>query len=686
MRKIVYPVLSFGLMLLSFISFSQQPVCGFDILNKELSKNSDYVQRLAVTENNIQREVDRVVQNRMLFQNLNVLPGPAYEIPVVVHIIEPSGNPVGWVNPNNVQIQQAIERLNADFAAAAGSNNVGASTPIRFTLAKRTQGCVATNGIVRVSGSGVPNYDAYGVKLPGSDATITGADNNAIRSLSFWPSNMVYNIWVVWKIAANTAPGTFVAGYANLPTGDESMPYYPFYTKEGMIIIASQLVKEESTTLTHELGHAFGLYHTFEDGSETVCPPIDNCSTTGDLVCDTDPVKNLLSVVCPDDNAPNPCNNNNPYNAAQKNIMGYGSCLDRFTAGQSDRMLATLNVARAGLKTSVASLPPPAVLVKDNTTQIPQAISHSQNLGHMGPANVTIGDLNYQSYGYTNDNYQYYLDNSCNFGTVLSTTTNQTITVTTDNINRQIAKVWIDFNNNGIFEPEEQVMNSATPANQTTPFYTHTATINSTQLFSATTVKNTLLRMRVMADFVVINGTSQLNDFGPGSQLQYGQTEDFWVSIDNALSVDFGIVSAKTKNDKLFLDWNTITETNNDHFFVEASFDGEHFARVAKVDSKAVNGTSVSEINYSISIDRSGTVISLSAVFAMALFTLFNCRKSRKWALVFLIAGTGIFIACRKTGDTDVDRNNPAIQYIRIAQVDKDGTTTLSKVVKVVAE
>lgn len=663
-------------------SFSQA-ICGFDYLNQHLRKNAEYVQKLANTEYKIQQEVDNIIRTRAQFQNLNVLPGPAYEIPVVVHVITPSGSPAGWVNPSDLQIQEAIDRLSADFAATS-ARSVGASTPIKFTLAKRTQDCNASTGIIRVSGSGVPGYDANGVVVPGSPASVTGADNEAIRSLSFWPNNLVYNIWVVWKIAADVPAGTFVGGYANLPL---ESTYYAANVKEGMMIIASQLISPSSTTLTHELGHAFGLYHTFEGGDQTNCPPMTdgtNCTTIGDKVCDTDPVKNLLQAgACAILNTdPNPCYNNNPYNGIQKNIMGYGGCLDRFTAGQSARMVAALNIARGGLKTSVASTDPPTTSVKPST-QVPQALSRTERTD-MGPFNVSLGNLSYQSYGNVNDGDQFYLDNSCNFGTNLSASANHLLQVTTGTTNRQVCKAWIDFNNNGVFEEAEKVLGSFAT---TGGIYTHAATISSPRLTAASTVKNTLLRMRVMADFIVIENSNpqQVNDFGPDSQLQFGQTEDFWVSIESALPVVFNGVTAKIKNDQILVNWKTESETNNNHFFVEASFDGEHFARIAKIDSKAVNGTSVSSLSYNISINNNGTVISLGVVL-VALLSLFSFRTNRKWILATAIVAGGIFIACQKRDSTGADNGANNIKYVRIAQVDKDGATQFSRVVSVVTE
>ena len=47
------------------------------------------------------------------------------------------------------------------------------------------------------------------------------------------------------------------------------------------------------TTLSHELGHYFDLYHTHETSFGTECPSGSNCQSAGDMVCDTPADPNL---------------------------------------------------------------------------------------------------------------------------------------------------------------------------------------------------------------------------------------------------------------------------------------------------------------------------------------------------------------------------------------------------------
>ncbi|MBM2621842.1 zinc metalloprotease [Actinoplanes sp. LDG1-06] len=133
---------------------------------------------------------------------------------------------------------------------------------------------------------------------------------------------------------------------AGLSGGLLGYAYYPneaTLIQDGVVVLNESLPGgaaapyNEGDTLTHEVGHWLGLYHTFENG----------CTAPGDQVFDT-PYQadgdNIFECNESDDTCPAP--GRDPVH----NFMSYGDdpCLDRFTLGQSIRMALIWFAYRAG--------------------------------------------------------------------------------------------------------------------------------------------------------------------------------------------------------------------------------------------------------------------------------------------------------------------------------------------------
>lgn len=654
---------------------AQKTICGFDYIQKNLRKDIKYLQSENKTNATIKIKTAEIIRHRTTMNNLNILPGNIYEIPVVVHVIYKAGDatPGSSSNPTDAKIQETIDRLNADFSGT-GAGNIGATAPLKFTLAKRTPSCSSTNGINRVNGGSVAGYNANGLSYPSSGAS--GANDSTLLELSSWSPRMYLNVWVVWKISA-TESGYTIGAYAALPlTNQGDIHVFP---DDGIVIIGSE-VRGNSSTLTHEVGHSMGLYHTFEGDelNSNSCPSNIDPVNQGDLVADTDPVKNLIFAnPFPQNSDPNPCNNFNAYNGSQSNIMGYGiGPLNRFTPGQSTRMMAFFEAIRNSFATSQASLTPPSAseIVKA-ANKNPEKNIYGTDF-YVGPCDIKLADLNYNSYGVFFDGRKDYIDNSCNIGTYLSPLKNYTFSVSTHET-AQRCKAWIDFNNDGKFDSSEVVLNSIKREDID---YIHTATLSSDKLSSAFTLRNKLLRLRIMTDW------SESPDFNAESTLEFGQTEDFWVNITTPLAVVFNQVQAIFKSNSLNISWNTASETNNNHFIIEGSKDGTSFFTLTTVNTKATDGNSNSLLQYNIKFNsNNGTLASSLSIVLVALFIFLVTLRNRKKLALATTFCIVFILACNKK-DNQLIKNADEINFIRIIQVDKNGIKNNSKVVKIINE
>ncbi|MFM7813708.1 MAG: M43 family zinc metalloprotease, partial [Flavobacteriales bacterium] len=266
-----------------------------------------------------------------------------YNLPVVVHVIH-NGEAYGTgVNITDEQIQSAITALNNDFRHVVGTNGDGAGPDvgIEFCLASRNPQGQPTTGIVRVNGSAVPLYSTQGIESSGGN----GAAETAVKALSTWPRESYVNIWVVSEIGNNDG-GSGIQGYAYFPFNNAVDGIVVLYNAFGTVGNLKSYTNM-NRTLTHEVGHYLGLYHTFNGTSS--CSSETDCATQGDRVCDTPATIQATSCSSP------ACSGTQQV----ENYMDYTSqtCQDMFTEGQKLRMRTTLESQRTSMLTSMGCMP-----------------------------------------------------------------------------------------------------------------------------------------------------------------------------------------------------------------------------------------------------------------------------------------------------------------------------------------
>lgn len=503
-------LLSFVMLFLGFTSFGQSIApCGFDdVHQKRLLSDHQY--------ENAVREMDtRWIKKSTIASSAKLLYTPrgyVYEVPVVVHVLHTGGAVGSSYNIDSTKIAQMIDYLNKSYAAVSPFPDTtagGCRIPLTFVLAKRTPWGAATNGILRLDASVIPNYTAFGVNASGS----SGVDDATIMAFSRWNPSDYYNVYSVNKIDGNDLYSSGgIAGFAYFP-GNPSV--------DGMVVCASQ-IKSGSTTVSHEFGHAYNLYHTFQgDGSGSTCPPTTSCTTTGDLVCDTEPHRRSASYPgwCPPSDF-NVCTGGS-FNNVNRNIMDYTTCPpNRYTPGQRARVLDVLDNERAGFKTSIGAVAPTGTVT---TACIPTSSGVSAAVGPyivtFNGAQVWTGSLNMEDAAYVDHSYtqQTYVQRGVNYPITVQTRSN-----------RQVVKVYVDYNNDGDFADAGENVFSNTGATA--------GTVNHTGSFTIPTTATTCawLRMRVVAH----QFGATIADIPCGPYANNAQAEDYAIYVKDRTGVD----------------------------------------------------------------------------------------------------------------------------------------------------
>ncbi|WP_227607635.1 zinc-dependent metalloprotease [Hymenobacter translucens] len=243
---------------------------------------------------------------------------PDVVVPVVVHIIHTGGT-------NNItdrQVRDALTIVNADFSkmnpdtsdVIAAFQPLYANVGFKFRLAQVDPNGNCTTGITRTY------------------STETNVGDARIKDVIRWDVSKYLNIWV-----ATSANGA--GGYAILPCGGGT-------TLDGIVIRNAQFGNSgtaagggnfSARSLTHEIGHYFGLPHTW-GGSNT--PGLASNCGIDDGIADTPNTTGVGAPAggsgCPLTSAP--CG---PL-ANVQNYMDYSTCAKMFTLGQRAVMRASL--------------------------------------------------------------------------------------------------------------------------------------------------------------------------------------------------------------------------------------------------------------------------------------------------------------------------------------------------------
>ncbi|QCK14943.1 zinc metalloprotease [Mangrovivirga cuniculi] len=320
--------------LIQFRAFSQEK-CGTVLLSKQ--KYGDSYQKKVL---NFERWINKKESESTEIFKTNE--ENVVQIPVVIHIVH-NGESLGIEsNIPQEQILNQLETLNEDFrrmnADSVFTRNIfkpfAADTQIEFVLAKQDPNGLPTTGIIRTQG-------------PQNSYSLSQSDESELKAASYWPAEDYLNIWV--------AELSFtLIGYAQFPVSDlpglESAK--DDRLTDGVVIDYeyfgtgfNTVPSSKGRTLTHEIGHFFGLRHVWGDGD---CSASDYVNDTPDQLTSTNG--------CPENSFT--CGSEDMF----ENYMDYtrDECMNIFTVDQSSRMHIILNESprRASLLNSPGLIQP----------------------------------------------------------------------------------------------------------------------------------------------------------------------------------------------------------------------------------------------------------------------------------------------------------------------------------------
>jgi hypothetical protein len=224
-----------------------------------------------------------------------------YEYKTAIHVIH-----IGEDTPTNISDETILStwEQNQEYFSNSGEEfiDTAAATPFVFRLdtITRTNGAEVfgdgyLNDGIRLNGYGCPSGTGVSV------GTITSYFENTLG----FNDGVWYNIYIYKEVCSSN-----VIGFA-------------YRTRPDLGAFVKWNYMSNARTLTHEIGHSWGLRHTFANTSSCI-----DTLGFGDGIDDT-PVE-PLTYSCNDI-----CDGINSYNH-----MSYRNCRNQFTQGQVDYMLA----------------------------------------------------------------------------------------------------------------------------------------------------------------------------------------------------------------------------------------------------------------------------------------------------------------------------------------------------------
>ena len=359
--------------------------CGSDEYNARLLETNPNMMGSEYFKNKIDTEIARVTSNNSNRNNMVVV-----TIPLVIHVLH-NGEPLGTgANISDAQVLSQVTVMNEDFRMLAGtpgqSTAGGVDVEVNFVMAKQTpDGCI-TNGINRVN-----------ICQDGTNSS----DVDYWKTQTIWDRDLYMNMWSSKYVGDLNG----ILGFAQFPGGaastDGVSAGHTYFGSsdynDGTFNTSAPY--DKGRTMTHEVGHYLGLYHTFQGG----------CAGVGDEVADT-PAVDAPNYGCPTGHQS--CSTTDMI----ENYMDYtdDTCMNTFTAGQKARVQAVLAGPRSGLATSNGATAPAAEANDAEVTveclsvgDCNPELNANIKITNWGTSNLTTANISYNVDGGTALNYSW---------------------------------------------------------------------------------------------------------------------------------------------------------------------------------------------------------------------------------------------------------------------------------------